>query len=214
MFVQNLGTITTKSLEAAKLSTTYHAALHQSQIALEDGVLILQEPILGSKSYTCLQLVPLHFHNLVFIAFHSNPLGAHLNATRTLHRIRLRFNWPGMYRYITPMCNACPGCALTNPTHGCSCKLIYTFWIEAPMMVLHVNGFQAGKESGFEGSTHYLVVCCGMCTFAAMESIANANSTTYASAIMKVTLRYGFCHTIILDKDSNFLEFAVRLWTV
>jgi hypothetical protein len=52
-------------------------------------------------------------------------------------------------------------------------------------MVLHIDGYQAGKKSGFEGSTHYLVACCGMCTFAAMEPIANANSVSYASAIME-----------------------------
>ncbi len=37
-----------------------------------------------------------------------------------------------------------------------------------------------------------------------MKPILNANSTTYASTIMKIILRYGFCHTIVLDKDSNF----------
>jgi hypothetical protein len=86
------------------------------------------------------------------------------------------------------MCNACPGCALTNPTRGCSRELIYSFSIEAPMIVLHVNGYQAGKESGIEGSLHYLVAYCGMCTFAAMEPITNANATTYASGIMKIIL--------------------------
>jgi len=186
------------------VNANYRAALRQSQIAIEDGILILREPIIGCESYARLQLVPSHFQNLVFIAFHSNPLGAHLNATRTLHRILLRFYWPGMYGYITHMCNACPGCALANPTRGCSCELIYSFPIEALMMVLHVDGYQAGKESGFEGSSHYLVACCGMCTFAAMEPIANANATTYASGIMKIILRYGFCHTVVLDKDSKF----------
>jgi hypothetical protein len=166
--------------------------------------MILQEPIVGSESYACLQLVPSHFRNIVFIAFHSNPLGAHLNATRTLHWICLRYYWPGMWWYITCMCNACPGCTLTNPTRGQSHELIYSFPIEAPMMVLHVDGYQARKESRFEGSTHYLIACCGMCTFAAMEPISNANSTTYASAIMKIVLCYGFCHTIVLDKDSKF----------
>jgi hypothetical protein len=71
-------------------------------------------------------------------------------------------------------------------------------------MVLHVDGYQAGKESGFEGSSHYFVACCGMCTFAAMEPITNANPTTYASGIMKIILRYGFCHTVVLDKDRKF----------
>ncbi len=37
-----------------------------------------------------------------------------------------------------------------------------------------------------------------------MEPISNANVTTYASAIMKIILCYGFCHIIVLDKDSNF----------
>jgi hypothetical protein len=187
-FVQNPGTISNKSLKEANLNANYCAALRQSQIAIEDRILILRKPIVGSESYACLQLVPSHFRNLVFIAFHSNPLGAHLNATRTLHQIRLQFFWPGMYGYITCMCSACPGCALTNPTRGRSHELIYSFPIQAPMMVLQVDGYQASKESGFEGSSHYLVACCGMCTFAAIEPITNANATTYASAIMKIIL--------------------------
>ncbi len=117
-FVKNPGTISTKSLKAAKLSATYRATLRQSQIVFKNEMLILQEPIAGSKSYARLQLVPSHFRNIMFVAFHSNPLGAHFNATRTLHRIRLRYYWPGMWRYITRMCKACPDCALTNPTHG------------------------------------------------------------------------------------------------
>ncbi len=158
------------------MNANYRAALRQSQIAIEDGILILREPIIGSESYARLQFVPSHFWNLVFVAFHSNPLGAHLNATRTLHCIRLQFYWPGMYGYITHMCNACPGCALTNPTHGRSRELIYSFPIKAPIKVLHVDGY------------HYLVACCGMCTFAAMEPITNANATTYAFGIMKIIL--------------------------
>jgi hypothetical protein len=100
-FVENPGTITTKNLDAAKLNATYRAALRQLQIILDNGILILQEPISGSESYACLQLVPSHFRNVIFVAFHSNPLGAHFNATRTLHRIRLRYYWPGMLQYIT-----------------------------------------------------------------------------------------------------------------
>ncbi len=32
---------------------------------------------------------------IIFVAFHSNAIGGHLNAYRTLHRIRLRYYWPG-----------------------------------------------------------------------------------------------------------------------
>jgi hypothetical protein len=50
----------------------------------------------------------------------------------------------------------------------------------------------------------YLVTCCGMCTFGALKTVSGANATTFASAIMKIQLCYGFCHTIILDKDKKF----------
>jgi hypothetical protein len=71
------------------------------------------------------------------------------------------------------------------------------------MMVLHIDSYQAGKESGFEGSSQYLIACCGMCTFSVMEPISNTNATTYASGIMKINLCFGFCHTVVHDKDSK-----------
>ncbi len=97
-----------------------------------------------------------------------------------------------MYSYIYHMCQSCPGCALTNPTQS---KLQSWFCM--------FDSYQAGAASGFKGSSYYLIACCGMCTFAAMEPVANANATTYATAIMKIILYFGFCHTCILDKDSK-----------
>ncbi len=108
-----------------------------------------------------------------------------------------------MYSYIKQMCQACPGCALANPTKSKSCKLVYNFTIEAPFLVLHVDAYLAGVHTGFEGSHVYLVACCGMCTFGALEPISSANATSFASAIMKIQLRFGCCHTIVLNKDSK-----------
>jgi hypothetical protein len=74
--------------------------------------------------------------------------------------------------------NSCPGCALTNPTRAKLHKLIYNFPIEAPFLVLHIDGYQAGQALGFKGLLHYLIACCGMCTFAIMEPVVNANAST------------------------------------
>jgi hypothetical protein len=43
-----------------------------------------------------------------------------------------------------------------------------------------------------------------MCGFAFVEPVSNLSTTTFASAIMKILLQYGFCHTSVLDKDSKF----------
>ena len=58
----------------------YRAALRQSQIVIEDDMLIFREPVRGGSSYTRLQLVPAEFYNIIFVAFHSNGIGGHLNA--------------------------------------------------------------------------------------------------------------------------------------
>jgi hypothetical protein len=60
-------------------------------------MLILGELICGSMSYTCLQIVPEELRNILFVAFHSNPIGGRLNAYCTLHRLRMRYHWPEMY---------------------------------------------------------------------------------------------------------------------
>ena len=102
------------------------------------------------------------------------------------------------------MCQACPGCALANPTCGKSSELVYNVPLEVPFLVMFFDAYSAGKHAGFEGSECYLIGCCGMCSFACMEPITKALATTFASAIMRILLQYGFCHTIVLDKDRKF----------
>ncbi len=109
-----------------------------------------------------------------------------------------------MHSYVKCMCQACPSCALVNPTCGKSSELVYNFPIEAPFLVMFFDAYSAGKHSVFEGSKCYLICCCGMCSFACMEPITRALATTFASAITKILLCYGFCHTVVLDKDNKF----------
>jgi hypothetical protein len=136
----------------AKVNHNYCRPLRQSLISVENDMLIMKEPIGGTSSYTRLQLVPQELSNLLFIAFHTNAMGGHQNAYRTLHRLRLRFYWPGMYAFVKRMCQACPGCALANPTRSKSSELIYNFPIKAPFLVMHFNAYTAGNHAGFEGS--------------------------------------------------------------
>jgi hypothetical protein len=97
-FVLNPSTISIKAL--AEVNHNYRGTLRQSNILVENDMLIMSEPIAGTWSYTRLQLVPRELQNILFVAFHTNPMGGHLNAYRTLHRLRLWFYWPGMCKPI------------------------------------------------------------------------------------------------------------------
>jgi len=154
----NPSKITNKSL--ANVNHNYRGPLRQSLIIIENDMLILHEPIIGTSSFTRLQLVPAELMNIVFTAFHTNAIGGHLNAYQMFHRLRLRFYWPGMYSYIKRMCQACPGCALANPTRGKSSELVYNFPVEASFLVMFFDAYSAGKHTGFENATWLVVVVC------------------------------------------------------
>ncbi len=71
----------------SKVNNNYRGPLRQLLISVEDNMLILKEPIGGMLSYTRLQLVPCELFNVLFVAFHTNAMGGHLNAYQTLHRL-------------------------------------------------------------------------------------------------------------------------------
>ena len=179
--------------------------LRQSLLVLENDMIIYREPLGdGSDSYCKLRLVPSKLRHILFVAFHANPLGGHLNVVRTFRNMRLRVFWPGMFAYVKDMCKKCPGCALANRTHNTSSELVYGFPIPAPMMVLHADGFDAGAIKNFEGDATYLIVACGMTAFAIMEPVRSKDAKGFAAALMKILLRFGMCHTIVIDKSSLF----------
>jgi hypothetical protein len=109
-----------------------------------------------------------------------------------------------MYSYVKRMCHACLGCALSNSARRTSSELVYHFPIEAPFCILFVDAYKVGNHTSFEGDEAYFISCCGMTGFAAIKPIKHATSQTFASAVMKIQLRFGLCHTIVLDKDSTF----------
>ena len=87
----------------------YRQPARQGHFSLEDGMLYMKEIFQDDEKFVKLRIVPSSLYNIIFIAFHANPIGGHLNVYRTYHRIRQRYFWPGMYQYVKRMCKACPG---------------------------------------------------------------------------------------------------------
>jgi hypothetical protein len=85
-------------------------------------------------------------------------------------------------------------------------ELVYHFPISTLFRVLFVDGYSAGQQSSFEGNKTCMIACLAWqdLQFAEMEPVKHTTSTTFASALMKVQLRFGLCHIIILNKDTKF----------
>eukprot|EP00956_Cyclotella_meneghiniana_P020963 scaffold37640_cov83-Cyclotella_meneghiniana.AAC.2 len=189
-----------------RLHHSLRTPLRRGLISCVDGMVIFREPLgMGSDSYCQLRLVPSSLRNIIFIAFHANPIGGHLSHVRTFRNIRLRYFWPGMYQQIKTLCSKCPGCALANRVTSPAKELTYGFPITAPFMVVHIDGYSAGSGKNFDGESTYLIAACGMTGFAVMEPVSTPDATGFAKCLMRILLRFGLCHTLVLDKASPFL---------
>ena len=104
------------------------------------------------------------------------------------------------------MCKKCAGCALANGRIAASSELQYGFPATAPFNVVFLDGYSAGNHSSFDGHKVHLIACDRMTTFAVAEPVRQANSKTFAKALMKIMLRYGICHTVVLNKESKFFK--------
>jgi hypothetical protein len=85
----NPSLINTQTL--SKVNHNFRGPLRQSLISVEDEMLIFCKPISGCDLDMHLTLVPRELYNIMFIAFHMNPIGGHLNAYWMLNWLRLRY---------------------------------------------------------------------------------------------------------------------------
>lgn len=196
------------------LDHVYRQPAKQGYFSVKDGILYMKEIFQNDDKFVDLRIIPVSMRNIVFVAFHANPIGGHLIAYRTYHRERQRYFWPGMYQYIRSMCTSCPCCSLSEITKNRCADLIYRFPIEAPMRVLFVDIYAAGAECNFDGTNHYLIAACGMTSFPIAEDTAEQNSHIFASALMKIWLRFGFSHTIMVEKDRILLGVFAKTATL
>ena len=200
--IQNPAIITQENLN--KLHYTLRQPMRNSNIFEKNGIIFIKEKIPSKNISVALKIVPASLRNIIFIAFHSNPIGGHLSAYHTVHRIRLRFYWPLMVKYIQQMIKRCPGCKMANSTINSKQNYIYSFPIDAPFRTIHIDIYTLGKTASFDGDTALFIVLDHMTSFAVVEPVKELNSKTFSKALMRVLLTHGICHTVIVDADSKF----------
>ena len=201
-FIKNPGLINKENLN--KIHYVYRNPIRKSHVIENNGILYLREYLLNGETFLQLQIVPESLRDIIFIAFHANPTGAHFGLYQTFHKIRLRYFWPGMWKYISIMIDSCAGCRMANSQRRKCNEIIYSFPTDEPMKVVHADVYSIGSELDFSGNKNFMFLVCGLSTFACWEPLKGQDSKAYTETIMKILLQHGLSHTIIIDKDSKF----------
>ena len=198
------------SLKTVKKLNTLHSIYHQparlGNFSVENGILYIKENFEHDTKYINLCIVPSSVCSVVFVAFHDNPIVAHYACWRTFHCIWELFFWPGMYQYCKRMVKACPGCALSNCTTRISEALVNSFPMDAPIRILFVDVYAAGTDLNFEGNSHYLIAVVRHDKLCRWGTFPRTYPVYMASSLMKIWMRFGFSHTIVVDKASVYLN--------
>ena len=195
-FIANPGTVTNKAIQTVHFK--YRQPLRQSNIVHEGGYLFLKEHI-SKDTFVKLRIVPTDLRNILFLAFHSNPIGGHYSLYYTFHRIRLRYFWPSMYAYLKVMCRLCAGCGLANSFGKLSNELVYSFPMDAPFKVICGDIYKAGDIKAYHGESALFIIQDLLSGFAIIEELTELNSDAFIRVAMKVLLQHGLCHTFVVE---------------
>ena len=68
----------------------YRQPARQGNFSIKDGILFMKEIFENDVKYVNLLILPYSLTNTIFVAFHANTIGRHLNVYRTYHRIYQR----------------------------------------------------------------------------------------------------------------------------
>eukprot|EP00978_Attheya_sp_CCMP212_P042463 scaffold259032_cov47-Attheya_sp.AAC.2 len=148
--------------ELTKVHSSFRGPIRESQVKMIDGRLCFFEPVANSTKAIKLIIIPKDLYHHIFACFHSNPLGGHYSLYYTLHRIRLRYTWPGLYSWLKRQILSCAACVLRDGVARPSSELLYLFPIDAPMFTVHADLWQPGDIEGFDGNTALMIILCHM----------------------------------------------------
>ena len=101
-----------KKPNVEKLYYSYRGPIRRKLIIMNEGMIILKEPIRGESTYRELRIITRDIRQIVFIQFHAKPIGGHFGLHNTVVRIMLRFFWHGLNTFFMNMISRFDVCAL------------------------------------------------------------------------------------------------------
>ena len=193
----------------AAVDPLFRPLLRENQVSFVNNRLICLKPVIRHQRALQLIIVPESLRRRVFEAYHSTPCAGHMGDRKTFLRLRLRFLWPNMKRFVEQACKHCPECLLANAVHRPSSTLLHGTILEQPMALLHIDAYAPGATTSFhDGYTGLLSIVCDLTGFAVVVPFKKASASEFARLFCsEVLFLYGICSRVVIDDDSKFKGF-------
>ncbi|KAL0130261.1 hypothetical protein PUN28_002097 [Cardiocondyla obscurior] len=138
--------------------------------------------------------------------YHDSPLGGHQGVNRTINRIKLHYNWPGMNKDIEKYIQKCENCQRNKLSRKTKMPLIITDTPGKPFekCALDIVGPLPITTAG----NKYVLTFQDLLTkFSKAIALPNQEAATVAKAFAtKIILEHGIPENILTDQGTNFLS--------
>ncbi|KAJ3648391.1 hypothetical protein Zmor_020198 [Zophobas morio] len=155
-------------------------------------------------------VVPKHERPRVLAEYHDSPTAGHYGVERTYYRIKRRYYWTGMRRYITDYLKGCIDCQRYKAPNLKPAGLLQTPAMGHRMEVLAVDLF--GPLPPTKEHHRWVLIVEDYATrwvelFTLAEASAEACATTL---VTEVFLRYGIPRRIVSDNGTQFISAVMQ----
>jgi len=142
----------------------------------------------------------------ILYEYHDAPTGGHQGIERTLKRIRLKHNWPGITRDVENYVAKCESCQKNKQSRRMKAPLIITDTPSKPFekCALDIVG---PLTITTQGNKYLLTFQDSLTKFSKAIPIPNQEANTISKEfVTKIILEHGIPEKILTDQGTNFLS--------
>ena len=142
----------------------------------------------------------------IMYEYHDAPTGGHQGVERTINRIRLNHNWPGITKDVEKYISKCESCQRNKLSRRNKAPLIITDTPTKPFEKCALDIVGPLTETT-NGNKYLLTFQDNLTKFSKAIPIANQEANTISKEfVTKIVLEYGLPDKILTDQGTNFMS--------